>query len=250
MIGPRIVMTAGELAAVAASLDPAAPVILGAAELDAGADAARDDTWVLVAEQVQLPADEDGQAAGPGRQPALVEELSADGVTRRLAGVPALLVRPRQLAVPGQLGIEALPADPAVRRAQAFAEPDGDMSRYLMELVAALGEVGEEVGEAIEAEHQPLSPAARRRLERAIRALEAAREQVGEAGRYGNSCELARLGIVDDDQVCDPWRHRDAWVFLPSPTGDGPGYEEPGCGVHAAAAVRTIQGARVGPPTV
>jgi len=250
MIGPRIVTTAGELAAVTTDLDPATPVILGTAELEAGADAARDDTWALVAEQVQLPADEDGQATGPGQQPALVEELSADGVTRRLAGVPALLVRLRQLAVPGQLGIEALPADPVVRRAEAFAESDGDMSRYLMELAAALDELGEEITEAVEAEHQPLSPAARRRLEHVVQALAAARGQVSEAGRYGNSCELARLGIVDDDQVCDPRRDRDAWVVLPSPTGDGPGYEEPGCVVHAATAVRMIRGARVGPPTV
>ncbi|GGT04596.1 hypothetical protein GCM10010156_73010 [Planobispora rosea] len=244
MTGPRIISTTGELAAAAAGMDPATPVVAGEAEVEIGADLEQAGTWALVAEAVQLPADESGQILGPGQTPALIHELSPEGVTRRLAGAPALLVRARLLAVAGQLGEEALPADPAVRRAEALAG-DGDMRRFLMELVAAVDVLSEEIEDAITAEHQPLSPAACRRLRRAVVALEGARTALSEAGWYGNVCELARQGIVDDDQECDPHRYRDALVVLPSPTGQGPGYEEAGCVVHAAEAVARIRGAHL-----
>ncbi|GAA3306042.1 hypothetical protein [Nonomuraea dietziae] len=241
MEAPRIISTAGELAAAAASVPAGVPVILSASEIEAGADITDAAAWSVVAEYVMLPATEQGAIAGPGEPAAIVAELSEEGVTSRLAAVPALLVRARLLAQPGHLGPMAGPADAEIRRADAFESPDGDMSGYLMELAAAVDELREEIQEAIDASHQPLSPAAQRRLAHAIDALDGARLEIGEAVQFGDVCELARRGLVDDDQPCPEGRAADVWVFLPDPHG---GSEELGCLTHAAVAEQSVPGAR------
>jgi hypothetical protein len=245
MEGRRIVGTAGDLVAAGASQEPGTPVVVAEPEVELGADRDRG-VWVLVAEAVTLPANAAGAIAADDEPVAIITELSSTGVTRRLAGVPVLQLRARQLLSPGQLAAEALPADPAARRAVALDRPDGDMTDYLLEVVAELDQRRDELQDALHAVHQPLSPAARRRLTCVIDALEEARLHACAAIPYGDTCELARTGLVDDDQVCLPRRSDDLWVHLPASVGYGQGTGEPGCRRHAEVAVRAIAGARVG----
>ncbi|MEV4116159.1 hypothetical protein [Nonomuraea sp. NPDC049695] len=236
----RIVSTAGDLAKAAASVPPTVPIILGVSEIEPGADVTDDAAWAVVAEDVMVPATEQGTIAGPGEPAAIVTELSAEGVTRRLAGVQVLLLRARLLAQPGQLGPDATPADAEIRRADAFQAPDGDMNRFLLELADAVSALREEIVEATQAEHQPLSPAAQRRLLHAVDALDGARLEIGDAVRFGDVCELARRGIVDDDQPCQESRQADVRVYLPDLHG---GSDETGCLRHVAAVEHGIPGA-------
>ncbi|MEU6719775.1 hypothetical protein ABZ897_50685 [Nonomuraea sp. NPDC046802] len=188
----RIISTAGDLAKAAASVPSTVPIILGASEIEPGADITDAAAWAVVAEDVMVPATAQGTIAGPDEPAAIVTELSAEGVTRRLAGVQVLLVRARLLAQPGRLGPDATPADAEVRRADAFQAPDGDMNRFLLELADVVSALREEIVEATQAEHQPFSPAAQRRLLHAVDALDGARLEIGDAVRFGDVCELAR----------------------------------------------------------
>ncbi|GLX06770.1 hypothetical protein [Microbispora sp. NBRC 16548] len=244
--GPRIISTAAELAAVVTAAPQDAPVIIGPPECEPGSDPVVDDCWVVTADVITLPANADGDIAGPGERIAVVDELSLDGVTRRLAGVDALLLRVRQVAVAGQLGPSAMPADPAVRRAEAYDTPDGDMTRYLMELVSAVDELREEI-RVRAVDGGMFAPAARRRMERAALALDVARMEVCDASRYASPCDLARLALVDDDGECDSARQEDQWVYLPPEDGSGAGSEELGCRRHASIATCIIPGARIRP---
>ncbi|MEU6720381.1 hypothetical protein ABZ897_53775 [Nonomuraea sp. NPDC046802] len=245
MEGPRIITTASELAALAGAVDPAAPVVLAEAEIEPGADPNVDELRVVVAEHTLLPANAAGAIAAPGEPVAIVTELSSEGVTRRVAGVRVLKLRARWTLEPGRLGPDAIPADAAVRRADAFERPDGDMTYYLMEVQAGVDALRRDLEDAIGAGHRPLGPAAARRLEQAIDALASARLEIADAVRYGDVCDLARLGFVDDDRPCDPRRSSDVWVYLPDPGVRGTGSEELGCRWHAAVAARTIASSRL-----
>ncbi|GAA1623432.1 hypothetical protein GCM10009733_020080 [Nonomuraea maheshkhaliensis] len=248
MEGHRIITTAGELAELANVVDATTPVVLSAAEIEPGADLDREKSKVLVAGLTVLPANADGAVAARGEPVVFVADVLPEGVTRRVAGVRVLQMRERWTLQPGQLGPHAVPADAAVRRAEAFDRPDDDMTYYLLEVQASMDALRAELEDALRARHQPIGPAARRRVERSIDAVAAARLEIADAVRYGNVCDLAQLAVVDDDLPCDPHRSGDVWVYLPDPGGEGLGSEELGCHRHATVAVRTIAGSRLGSP--
>ncbi|MFI7641966.1 hypothetical protein [Nonomuraea sp. NPDC049400] len=243
MDAPRIIATAADLVSVGESCRPETPVVLTAPEIEPGADP-HADTWVLVATPTVKPMNAHGGIAAPGEPRAYVVDIDEHGVLKRARVVQVLQVGARQVRTPGQIGSDAMLADPELRRIDALHRPDGDMRPLLMEDVARVDVLREGIQDAIDAPHQPLAPAVVRRLEHALDALAAARLELEDALRYGDSCELARLRIVDDDRPC-PARLGDVLVFLPDSPGAASGQVQPGCRPHAALAERTLAGTHI-----
>ncbi|RZU46580.1 hypothetical protein EV385_6655 [Krasilnikovia cinnamomea] len=225
--GPRIIASAGELAAAAAAVDPAAPVYLEPDETEPGAEPDDQDTWVVLAQATAVPAGEDGGPAGPGERIAVHEVTDPDGgVHRHLASTTVLTLRSRHLATAGVIGPSAMPADPDQRRLDAFE--DDDKTRYLMELVDAVTGLRDELADGHE--HDGFGPAAWRRLQQAQAALEQAARHIDAATVYGHTCGLVSAGIVDDDQPCLTAHIDKTFVYIPALACD-----ECGCPRHAAA---------------
>jgi hypothetical protein len=237
--GPRIIATAGELAAAAAAVEPDTPVTIEPEELEPGADPQQDDTWVVLAEAVAVPARDDGTPAGPGEPIGIHEHVDGHGQTHRhLAATTILTLRSRHLAAPGVIGPTATPADPALRRADAAEDPDDDQTRYLMELADLVIELRDELQHG-HANHRFAGPAWRR-LRQAADALDAAIGHLGAAAPYGRTCGLVKADFVDDDQPCMPESFDETFVFVPNE-----GYDECGCPRHAAAVLATDPEARI-----
>ncbi|MGP4104064.1 hypothetical protein [Nonomuraea sp. KM90] len=243
-MGSHIIGTTGDLAPVVNGMDPATPVVMNEPTVELGADPNRDDGWAIIAETTVLPATADGQIATRDDPAVIVNYLSPEGVSRRLAGVHVLQLSLRQLLVPGVVGPEALPADPRSRRRDALDTYDGDMSRWLLELRAEFETLAEEVQAALDAEHQPFSPGTVRHLRRAIEALREGKQGADAALAFADTCNLARLAYVDNGQPCDTGRVHDVMVYLPDPHLAG-GSQESGCRSHATLAVNTILGAEL-----
>ncbi|WP_430786903.1 hypothetical protein [Actinoplanes sp. G11-F43] len=237
---PQIITTAGDLAAVAASVAAGTPVFVDPDEVEPGADPRNPDTWAVVASTIAVPVNDDGELAKPGEAIGIHERIEADGsVTRHLASTPVLSLRGRHLAVAGEVGPTAVPADPDQRRSEALDDPDGDIGRYLMELADAVTGLDEEIT-GVHA-GQPFAPPVRRRLLTAQTHLAAALEQIRDATRFGQSCGLVEQGIVDDDQPCAPADLTDT-VFVDIPRLH---YDEGGCPAHAALLLTTEPGTSI-----
>jgi hypothetical protein len=236
--GPRIIATARDLAAAAAAVPPATPVLISDNLVEPGASDQDWANWVVLAEQKAMPVNDTGAIAGPGERIGIYEHIDDDGtVLPHLAGTTALVLYERHLAVPGVIGPTAVLADPEQRRDDAYEEHDGDLTRYLMELVDVVAALRDEVSRS--SDDDAFAKAARRRLRIAAEALEAARAAISEATTYGLACELARLA-VDDDQPCDPAHLHGVTVDVPTL-----GYDEIGCPRHAAALITKQSGAAI-----
>jgi hypothetical protein len=238
---PRLIATAAELAAMAAAVEPDAPVFIDDAQIEPGSDPADHNAWAIVAQRQLTLANEAGQAAGPGEQ--IATSPPDEHGRRHLLGTPALMLTERRLAAPGLIGPIAHPADPETRRYEAYEmRSDQNLTRYLMELLDAVERLRAEVDQGARDDDQQLHPLARGHLGTAAIALAQARAAVDRA--YGVACELVRLDRVDDDSgsPCDAEHLYEALVWLPDE-----GYEELACPVHAAAAVRTIPDAKSRP---
>ncbi|WP_214414707.1 hypothetical protein [Sphaerisporangium fuscum] len=242
---PRIIQTVGDLAA---AFPAATPLRIEVEEIEPGHDPNLYG-WAVVAGVVNLPLNDTGDIAGPGEQIATTEP--DDHGNRRPRFTPVVALQSRKLAVPGQIGPVAHAADPCQRRMDAYhdAADDGDMTRYLMELLSAVEELRDEVAEAARDEHRRFHPGARRHLAALATALETARRDADEATRYGTVCELIRTKPDDPyaeslglQTPCDHEHLYDMRVELP-----GQGHDELACPVHAAIAERTIPGAIVRP---
>ena len=201
--GPRIIGTAGELAAAAAAVPASAPVHLEPDEIEPGAEPGRQDTWVVLAEAAAVPAGANGTPAGPGEVIAVHEEIDGNGEAQRhLASTPVFVLRSRHLAVAGVIGPTAMPADPEQRRFDAFDDDNDDRTRYLMELVEVVTSLRDELADGHEG--SPFGPGAWRRLQKARAALGEAAQLIDAATAYGQTCGLVSADIIDDDQPCVP----------------------------------------------
>jgi hypothetical protein len=138
-----------------------------------------------------------------------------------------LSLRGRHLAVAGQVGPSAIPADPDQRRVEALDDPDGDIGRYLLELGVAVTGLNDEIN-GVHA-HQPFAPPVRRRLLTAQTHLAAALEQIRDATRFGLTCGLVEQNILDDDHPCDTDLVDTVFAYVPELH-----YDEGGCPHHAA----------------
>ncbi|MEV1179605.1 hypothetical protein [Nonomuraea sp. NPDC049784] len=191
MDAPRIIATAADLVSVGESCRPETPVVMTAPEIEHGADP-HADTWVIVATPTVKPMNAHGGIAAHGQPRAYTVDIDEHGAVKRTAVIHVLQVGARQLRTPGQIGPDAVVADPEMRRIDALYGEDGDMTPLLMGDIASVDVLREQIQDAIDAPHQPLAPAVVRRLKDALDALAAARLEIEDALRYGDSCELAR----------------------------------------------------------
>ncbi|WP_186404737.1 hypothetical protein, partial [[Actinomadura] parvosata] len=140
---PRIIATAAELAAAAAAVDPDTPVIIDDAQIEPGSNPADHTAWAIVAQRQLILANQTGQMAGPGDQVSAPDEQGR----HHLLTTPALALSERRLATPSVVGPVAHPADPEIRRDEAYhGRSDQDLTRYLMELLDALQRLEAETG--------------------------------------------------------------------------------------------------------
>ncbi|MDP9850337.1 hypothetical protein [Streptosporangium lutulentum] len=236
---PQLIATVAELAALAAAVEPDAPVFIDDAQIEPGSDPADHKAWAVVAQRQLTLANEAGQAAGPGEQ---VGTSAPDEHGRRhLLGTPVLMLTERRLATPGVIGPVAHPADPETRRYEAYElRSDQDLTRYLMELLDAVERLRVETERDAHDDDQQFHPLARAHLGTAAAHLQQARAAIDRATGYGIACELIRGYDLDDDSgsPCDAERLYDVLVWLPDE-----GYEELACPVHGAVVVRVLPGA-------
>jgi hypothetical protein len=229
---PHLIATAAELAALAAAVEPDAPVFIGDAQIEPGSDPADHTAWAIVAQRELTLANQAGQVAGPGEQVSAPDEQGQ----HQLLVTPVLALTERRLATPGVIGPVAHPADPDVRRADAYHDRDGQgLTRYLMELLDAVEGLRSEAEHYARDEDQQFHPLARAQLAAVSVHLQQAREAVDRATAYGVACELIRGHEVDDHSgsPCDAEHLYEALVWLPDD-----GYEELACPVHRGRGTR------------
>jgi len=232
---PRLIATAAGLAALAAAVEPDAPVFIDGAQIEPGSDPADQHAWAVVAQRELTLANEAGQAAGPGEK---VTSAPDEHGRQHLLGRPVLVLAERRLATPGVIGTVAHPADPDTRRYEAYElRSDQDLTRYLMELLDSVERLRVETERGAHDDDQQFHPLARAHLTAAAAHLQQARAAIDRATGYGIACELIRGHDLDDDSAspCDAEHLYDVLVWLPEE-----GYEELACPVHAALAVRVI----------
>ncbi|PZG19911.1 hypothetical protein [Nonomuraea aridisoli] len=234
---PHLIATAAELAALAAAVEPDAPVFIGDAQIEPGSNPADHTAWAIVARRELTLANQAGQVAGPGEQVSAPDEQGQ----HHLLVTPVLTLTERRLATPGVVGPLAHAADPGVRRADAYHDRDGqDLTRYLMELLDAVEGLRSEAEHYARDQDQQFHPLARVQLAAVSVHLQQAREAVDRATAYGVACELVRGDHLGGGGAgpCDAEHLYEALVWLPDE-----GYDELACPPHAAAAVRVIPGA-------
>ncbi|MFD8560651.1 hypothetical protein ACFV1N_25540 [Streptosporangium canum] len=85
-------------------------------------------------------------------------------------------------------------------------------------------------------------------LRRVAEALSVAGQESRRAAAFGRQYELAQW-ILDDVRGCDQDRLNQVMVYLPRTRGYGGGEGEPGCPMHAAAALAAMPGAYAETPS-
>ncbi|WP_157549731.1 hypothetical protein [Nonomuraea candida] len=159
---------------MAAAVEPDAPVCIGDAQLEPGSDPADHTACAIVAQRELTLANQASQVAGPGEQVSAPNEQSR----QHLLLTPVLTLTERRLAKPGVVGPVAHPADPNIRRADAYHDRrDQDLTRYLMELLHAVESLRTETEQYARDEDDQFHPIARGHLYTAAIALAQARRR-------------------------------------------------------------------------